>query len=218
MPQSRNPDLPAGYTASLPASPMPTAENDPHLLALQKMVDCQMLMMDQLQGSSMGGGTLSPDGLPLPSRGKDHAHYERRIETEGLEVSREWWVEARKDAGVEDGFPFSAKLYGERVLSEQFKGHSTLHRFWLMLSAIHRLLWIGQQDVALAQLTQCLKATATCLKQGGVWKGAWDLTHLPDIAQSSLGVGLQERAANCKHLRELKTVEEIIEAARKDKS
>ena len=150
------------------------------------------------------------------ARVKDCDHFQKRTKSEPLQVTQELWLDAREDAGVEEGMPFSAKLYGERVLSENFKGHATLHRVWLMLSAIHRLQWTGQHDIALAQNSQCLKTVASCLKQGGVWKGAWEYTHLPDLHDNSLGVSLQERASNSKYLRERKAVEDIIDAARKD--
>ena len=85
-----------------------------------------------------------------------------------------------------------------------------------MLCEIHRYAWKGDASATLAQTTQSLKAVGTCLQQNGVWKGAWDYTHLGDLGSSTAGVPHQERASLSKFLRQKQQVEQIIEAARKE--
>ena len=89
-----------------------------------------------------------------------------------------------------------------------------------MLSEIHMHLWAERAQlpnsgkIALAQTTCCLKATATALIQKGVWKGAWELTYLPELFEAEGGVSMDEKASTGRFLREKAAVEKILEDAR----
>jgi hypothetical protein len=145
---------------------------------------------------------------------REHDNTRKRIESDGLLLSIEWWEEAKRASDHEEGMPFSANLFGEKVLKEYFTGHTTLHRMFKMLTAIHKQQWSGNPTAALAQTTQCIKAVSACLKNNGSWKGAWELTHISDVNETDGGIPLAEAASLGKFLREKAAVEALIEAAR----
>ena len=45
----------------------------------------------------------------------------------------------------------------------------------------------GESNPALEQTACCLKALVALVQQNGVWKGAWDLTYLPDLRDQKGG-------------------------------
>ena len=112
--------------------------------------------------------------------------------------------------------PFSMKVYGQTALIREFPGHSVLHRVWEMLAAEHALLWSGQPERALAQNAQNLKATARALKAGGLWKGAWELTYLPELNESECGVSMEENATLAKYMKEKAAMEKLLKEAREE--
>ena len=143
--------------------------------------------------------------------------WKNSMEKQPKRFAASWMTQARLEAHVEDGMPFSAALYGDRCLQKAFEGHSTLERLWVMLAAIHQHSWAGRHDLALAQTTACLKATAEASRQGGVWRGAWEYTFLPDLRTSESGISLAERASVARLLREKAAVEKIVAEARAEK-
>ena len=157
---------------------------------------------------------MSETNNELTRGAKERVFHRTRMMNSGLEVAKEWWNDARLEARVEPGMPFSAALFGDRVLKDYFEGHSTLHRMYIMLAELHRLQWSGNHAQSLAQTTQCLKAVSTCLRQKGQWKGAWEYTYISDIHGSSLAIPMTERAAMSRFLRKSQQVEDIIEKAK----
>ena len=199
------------------ASPFPSSDEGGLAAALAATVRTHQAMLQSLQSGGAGGET-GLDGQPtLPLRGPDRDEVAKRMRTDPLGISKERWDTARVEARVEEGMPFSARLFGDRVLAKYFKGHSTLERIFEMLAAIHRYQWTGQHAEALCQTTQCIKAVSACAKAGGVWKGAWSYTMLADINESNLAIPMRERAANSRHMLEQERIDAIIEKARKEK-
>ena len=83
-----------------------------------------------------------------------------------------------------------------------------------MLAAEHAFLWAGQYDRALGQNVQNLKATARALKAGGLWKGAWELTYLPDLDDTECGVSMEENASLARYLKEKAAMEKLLAEAK----
>ena len=128
-----------------------------------------------------------------------------------MHVAKEHWESCRQDVGAEAGMPFSMKVYGQTALIREFPGHSVLRRVWEMLAAEHALLWSGQPERAFAQNAQNLKATARALKAGGLWKGAWELTYLPELNES--GVSMDGNATPAKYMKEKAAMEKLPKEA-----
>ena len=61
---------------------------------------------------------------------------------------------------------------------------------------------------------QNLKATAKALKAGGLWKGAWELTYLPDLHETECGVSMEENASLAKYMKEKSAMEKLLAEAR----
>ena len=139
----------------------------------------------------------------------------RKLTEQPREVAKAHWDATRAEVGCQPGQPFDMEIYASLTLKEEFKHHTTLHRMWRMLSAVHRLLWEGKPDQALAQTVQNLKATGKALKSSGQWKGAWEMTHLPDLQEARMGVSLEEEATTVRYLKEQAALEKLLEEARK---
>lgn len=140
--------------------------------------------------------------------------YKKRMKEKGKLIAKEHWEQCRSRYG-EDGMPFSMKLCGQQAFKEEFKGRSVLHRVWEMLAAEHAMLFSGRWEQALAQNVQNLKATVRALKAGGLWKGAWELTYLPDLHETECGVSTKENASLAKYLKEKAAMEKLLAEARK---
>jgi hypothetical protein len=125
-----------------------------------------------------------------------------------------WWTEAMESADIDPSL-MSAKTFGDQALSAHWEGHQTLQRFWMVLSAIHKEHRKGRPDHAYARTVAGLKGLARCIKQKGQWAGAWELTYLPALGHSSLGVSLEEEASLGRYLREKSAVAKAVEEAAK---
>jgi hypothetical protein len=188
---------------------------------LAQLAASQAMQTRFLSSRYHGGGDQDPDDLmegnlgPMGARsGHEREAFRKRMKDNPKKVVKEHWEQCRLEAGCEDGMPFSMKVYGNMTLRSEFQGHATLHRLWDMLATEHALLWSGQLDRALAQNVQNLKATARALKAGGLWKGAWELTYLPDLNESEGGVGMEETATLAKYLKEKAAMEKLLSEAR----
>ena len=106
------------------------------------------------------------------------------------------------------------RIFGNATID--FSGHTFLERAWLMEAEIHRLLWAGEAEAALAQNCANLRALATAAHQDGVWKGAWEYTYLPDPRRNEGGVSITEKASIARHLRETAAVDKIVDDAREE--
>ena len=73
-----------------------------------------------------------------------------------------------------------------------------------------RVRGAGHAERAYAQNVQNLKATARALKNGGLWKGAWELTYLPEPGVMDGGVGMEENASLAKYLKEQAAMEKLL--------
>jgi hypothetical protein len=187
--------------------------------AIQAMMETQRQMMASLQSSGGGDrplidgdGNLNPGSLKGTT---EHERFGRRLNQQPLDVVTEWEKNARWDASVPEGYPFSAELYGERCLGDMMKGHSTLHRVWIILCAIYKYQSCDQPERARAQTVQSLKAVAEVLRNKGQWAGAWEYLHLPGFQESGGAISLEERASISRALREKQTIESLVDAARK---
>ena len=116
--------------------------------------------------------------------------------------------------GIAEGQPFNLEIYGDHMLKEDFSKHTTLHRCWKMMVAVHRLLHERKEERALAQVCQNLKALGSTLKAGGVWKASWDYTHLPDLQESAMGISMDEAASTARYLKEQAMLEKLLAEAR----
>jgi len=170
-------------------------------------------------GSGGGGSGEDPlfstiDNSTLRSA-RDREATRKRLDTKPREVAREHFQACREEVGSQPTHPFDMDLYAQLALKEEFKSHSTLHRAWKMNAAVHRLLWTGKYDRALAQTAQNLKAIGRAAKAGGVWAGAWELTHLTDLNEMEVGVSLEEQASTLRYLKEKSQMAKLLEEARK---
>ena len=102
--------------------------------------DNQLLHSDDPSLGGLGSGPLKG--------ARDHLLTKKRIEEDGLQLGIEWWEEAQRAADHEEGLPFSAQIFGDRVLGPMFEGHATLHRMFRMQAAVHRYLWTGRNNAA----------------------------------------------------------------------
>jgi len=187
--------------------------------AISQLAHLQANVLQAVTGSGSGLSTMGDDkalgdlSLGAVKSAKERETWKKRIKERPTEVSQEWWDHAKEETGTEQGMPFSAKLYGDTVHREDYHKHKCLHMAFLMEAEIHRLLMSGEPDIALAQSCCNLKALSTCLRQGGTWKGAWELTYLPSPHKGESGTTMAERAAVGRHLREEAAVERIIAEA-----
>ena len=202
-------------------SPPPEMQSESTMFcsAIQAMMETQRQMMASLQSSGGGDrplidgdGNLNPGSLKGTT---EHERFGRRLNQQPLDVVTEWEKNARWDASVPEGYPFSAELYGERCLGDMMKGHSTLHRVWIILCAIYKYQSCDQPERARAQTVQSLKAVAEVLRNKGQWAGAWEYLHLPGFQESGGAISLEERASISRALREKQTIESLVDAARK---
>ena len=106
------------------------------------------------------------------------------------------------------------RLFGQKALAKEFVGHTVLHRLWEMLAAEHAHFRAGRVEQAYAQNVLNLKATARALRQNGLWKGAWELTYLPDLAEMDGGVSMEEDASLARYMKERSAMEKLLAEAR----
>ena len=102
--------------------------------ALKSIVITQQAMLESIRGGTGANILDSSDpalgamGLGALKGARERNSFKNRLENESLSVAAEWWEAARIEAKVEEGFPFSAALYGERCLAPHFQGHKVLQR------------------------------------------------------------------------------------------
>ncbi len=116
----------------------------------------------------------------------------------------------RAEGRAQEHEVFTTVNYGERCLAPEWVGHSTFHRFWIMMSDIECTLSEGKYKVGHAKLCQCMKAVAIATKNKGKWDPAWEYTYLPKPNEAKGGVSVEEEASVGRTLRDRAAVEKSI--------
>ena len=200
------------------ATSLPQGEGKMDALLMQ-MAETQQLQtkwLEKLSSNSSGGDSLvdpSSDSMGLRST-RERESYRRKLRDRPSEVVKEHWEKCMEELGAQQGEPFSMRIYGQRALHKEFVGHAVLHRVWEMLAAEHALFKSGQPERAYAQNVQNLKATARSLRQAGLWKGAWELTYLPELSENDGGVSMEEDATLARYMKEKAAMEKLLAEAR----
>ncbi len=116
----------------------------------------------------------------------------------------------RAEGRAQEHEVFTTVNYGECCLAPEWVGHSTFHRFWIMMSDIECTLSEGKYKVGHAKLCQCMKAVAIATKNKGKWDPAWEYTYLPKPNEAKGGVSVEEEASVGRTLRDRAAVEKSI--------
>jgi len=152
-------------------------------------------LLEAKSAPSYIGGRSPVDGDPALGRGsKEREEFFAAMNRAPKKWHDAWWATCRGEVGALSDEPLNLRSYGERTLQEHWKGHATLHRFWLMLSHLHATLLAEGKDHTLAAISQLAKSLARATRQKGQWAGAWEFTPLPDIGESGGGVTMDEDA------------------------
>ena len=219
-PQKRQVSFPqAGPTSGDQQGPDRTSDTrtDEILANLAATQEMQLKLLTKLSGGSEGFGADLLLGSTEPSvvrSAKERELFKARLRDKPKDVVKEHWEQCRSEAGCDPGEPFSMKTYGDKMLGKDFVGHSVLHRVWEMLAAEHAHFRAGNGDRAYAQNVQNLKAVAKAVRAGGLWRGAWELTYLPEPGEVEGGVSMEENASLAKYMKEKAAMEKLLSDAR----
>ena len=125
-------------------------------------------------------------------------------------MTENWEAAAKREINWHPEEPFSPVLYGNALYKDQLSEHTFAWRMLVVLNEIYLMLREDPAKPALAQTTCALKALFVFLQQGGLWKGAWEFTYLPELKEKKGGVTEAERASVVRSLQETAKLEEIL--------
>jgi len=163
----------------------------------------ELIARSMSRGGTHGHGGLEDDKTLGSLRSvREREAYQVELDERPLEVHDRWFGNLRNEYGAVDGEPMSMLAYGEKMFGDLLKGHSTLHRFWKILSFLHVALTQKGRNAGLGMLATCSKAVARAIRQKGQWAGAWEFTLQPDIGETLGGCSMDEEAAVGRFMRE----------------
>ena len=188
--------------------------------ALVNALENQNLLISRMQettSNNNGGASLGDGEGPLRGA-RERESWQKRIVNEGDEIADAWFAELRADLTCEPGEPLTPLLYGRACLADHWKGHSTLHRTWVVLDSIWRPLNAKPPRIgeARARLAQAFKAYGRATRNGGSWAGAWELTYLPELNEVGSGITASEDASVARWIREKSALAKALDETRKN--
>ena len=171
---------------------------------LMPMMMMAMLLKDEKKKKARGskdapdellGGSSSDDSEPDDLRGRGMKavstlqKLHRRIHTHPKRIVELFEKEVIEELGVVQGQAWTLKDY---IRKQNFGKYKGLFRCTMMDVSVYELLRAGETDIALAQVTQNIKAKLQSVISQGDWSTAWLLTGLQDPLQRREFAGSKE--------------------------
>jgi hypothetical protein len=201
-PPQERPDL-----GSVPSFPTRNDEGQA-LLSYMAMSTAAIQKALERDDSILEGGGSTGSGF------KSYMAGEKDMKDKPVEFVRNWYANAKREVHHHEGEVFSLPIYMRATRREKLGEHSTLWRMMVMMAETEQMFCEGKVALARAQNLANWRATHRATQHDGHWREAWQLAYLPDLRESESGTSVAERLSIGKYLKEMASLEELLEKER----